>query len=274
MKSSLVTLVLFLGVALVPSSAYEVFVLGSIDVASLTTTTSKPTLSGLAFGAKTVQIEIKKENSTKTIYKSNVLKVKNDSWKVKVSKKLKSGSYEVTLYSGKKSSGNVLATGTLAVETNKKNATKSNTTLVVQSVPLLFGGVAHAGGAVPISYLQINNVGKEVATLKGFWVKQNGSASTQSVIGFTTVDDKGGSRGSAGGTEGFVLFKNGLAFAPTAVVTFAPGEMKLFTIKAVLTGDVSYYLGQQLMMDVTSIDANANVTGSFPIRGTTWTIAN
>ena len=274
MKSSLVTLALFLGVALVPSSAYAVFVVGSIDVASLATTASKPTLSGLAFGAKTVQVVITKEGSTKTVYKSKILKVKNDSWKVKVSKKLKEGSYEVTLYSGKKSSGNVLATGTLAVETNKKNAAKSSATLVVSSVPLLFGGVVHAGGSVPVSYLQITNIGKEPVVLKGFWIKQNGSAATQSIIALTTVDDKGGSRGSAGGTEGSILFKNGLAFAPTEATTFLPGQMRLFTIKATLTNTIYSYLGQQLMIDVTSIDTNANVTGSFPIRGTTWTIAN
>ncbi len=150
--------------------------------------------------------------------------------------------------------------------------TVGTTTLAIQSVPLLVGGVVHAGQSVPISYLQITNVGQNGAILKGFSVKQNGSALGDSVIGLSTVDDRGGSRGLAGGTEGATPFKNELAFVPTDSY-FAPGQMRLFTIKAILTSTVSPYIGTQLVIDVTSVETTASVNGQFPIRGTTWTIA-
>lgn len=146
------------------------------------------------------------------------------------------------------------------------------TTLAVQSIPLLFGGTAHTGESVPVSYLQITNVGTAGAQVKGFWIKQNGSAPPQAIIGLSTVDDVGGSRGLAGGLEGTVLFQNGRAFAPTDAY-FAPGQMRLFTVKAMLTQNVLPYSGTQLMIDVASIETTGMVSGQFPIRGTTWTIA-
>lgn len=147
------------------------------------------------------------------------------------------------------------------------------TTLKVKLVPLLSGGVARAGASVPVSYLQITNTGQGSATLTGFTIKQNGSAPAEStIIGLTTVDDKGDLRGSIGGTEGTALFTNASALAPVNI-TLAPGQMRLFTIKAKLSININAYIGQQLMIDVTSIDTNAKVEGNFPIRGTTWTIA-
>lgn len=164
-----------------------------------------------------------------------------------------------------------LATSTEAVSTSTLVTTIGTTTLAIQSVPLLFGGTVQAGKSVPVSYLQITNIGTAGAILKGFWIKQNGSAPGESIIGLSTVDDKGGSRGLAGGTEGSILFKNGLAFAPTDAY-FAPGQMRLFTIKATMTGVIAPYIGMQLMIDVVSIETTAAVQGQFPIRGTTWTI--
>jgi hypothetical protein len=145
------------------------------------------------------------------------------------------------------------------------------TTLAVQNVPLLSGGVVHSGQSVPISYLEITNVGTSSAQLSGFWVEQTGSASTDSVIGLSTVDDKGGSRGSAEAAEGSTLFQNGMAFAPTNAL-FIPGQMRLFTIKAILSPSVMAYVGTQLMINVASIQTTAMVSGNFPIHGTTWTI--
>ncbi|MDD4989381.1 MAG: hypothetical protein PHV42_03060 [Candidatus Pacebacteria bacterium] len=170
----------------------------------------------------------------------------------------------------------IAGTSTEISATSTENIPKSaTTTLDVQLVPLLSGGIVHAGKSVPISYLQITNVGTEPAYLRGFFVKQNGSAPDLAIIGLTTVDDRGASRGFAGGIEGSTPFKDGLAFAPITNGGFAPGQMRLFTIKAMLTKNVSFYLGEQLMIDVASIDTNATmVSGQFPIRGTTWTIAN
>jgi len=154
---------------------------------------------------------------------------------------------------------------------NPKPGTVGKTTLVVGGIPLLTGGTVRAGGTVSISFLQITNVGSEGALLTGFLIKQNGSADMNAVIGLSTVDDKGGSRGLVGGTEGSTPFKNKTALAPTDAY-FAPGEMKLFTIKATVARDVTLYSGTNLMIDVTGLETTASVVGSFPIRGTTWTI--
>jgi len=149
----------------------------------------------------------------------------------------------------------------------------ANTTLAVELIPLLSGGVANTGVSIPISYLQIANVGTETAYLKGFWIRQNGNGPELAVIGLTTVDDRGGSRGYVGGVEGISPFKDGLAFAPTMIARFEPGQIRLFTIKAVLTKNITPYIGGQLKLDLTSLETNAgSVQGNFPIRGVTWTI--
>ncbi len=245
---------------------------GSIKESSLSSDSPKPMLSGKATGVKNVHIELYKEGTTKPLYTSKSIKVKGSSWKVKISKKLPDGTYDVVVRGPKDMALNTLATGTLVVGDGDAG-TSSATTLVVKSVPLLSGGVAHAGGSVAVSYLQVINVGKETATLKSFTLKQNGSASTQSIITLTSTDDIGTSKSSTGGVEGSTPFKNGIASVPTNATLMA-GETRLFTIKAVLTNNVSSYIGKQLMIDVTGVTANASVKGAFPIRGTTWTIAN
>jgi peptidoglycan hydrolase-like protein with peptidoglycan-binding domain len=147
------------------------------------------------------------------------------------------------------------------------------TTLAVKLVPLLSGGTARLGSTIPVSYLQITNVGKASAVLKGFYLKQSGSAPSGAIIGLSTVDDKGGSRGFVGGTEGTILFKDGIAFAPTET-TFAPGEIKLFTIKASLSSNQAF-VGGQIIIDVTRLELTTGnaMRGTFPIPGTSWTIA-
>lgn len=148
------------------------------------------------------------------------------------------------------------------------------TTFSVSPVPLLAGGEVRGGESVPLSYLQIVNKGKYAARLKGFWVRQNGNAPTRTVIGLSTVDDKGGSRGQVGGTEGSSPFIDGSAFAPTDAL-FLPGQLRLFTIKATMASDISDHAGTELKIDVTSLKAkDVTFTGSFPIRGTTWTLSS
>ena len=144
--------------------------------------------------------------------------------------------------------------------------------LVVNTVPLLAGGTARAGTSVPVAYIQLSNTGKANVAVKGFWVKQNGSANTDAIIGLSTVDDKGGSRGATGGSEGNTPFKNGAAWVPTDA-TIAPGAMKLFTIKAVLTANVSNYVGKTLVLETSKVDTSATIKGTLPLRGVTWTIA-
>lgn len=151
--------------------------------------------------------------------------------------------------------------------------TTGATTLAVQGIPLLTGGEIHAGQTVPISYLQITNVGTNGTVLKGFRLSQQGSAPDEVIIGLSTVDDQGGSRGSVGGNEAAKLFiKNGSALAPTDAY-FVPGQMRLFTIKAMLSHQVSSHVGTQLTIVVSSVESEATTQGTFPISGTTWTIA-
>lgn len=155
--------------------------------------------------------------------------------------------------------------------TSTQVRTIGETTLAIQSIPLLFGGTVQAGQSIPIAYLQITNIGSEGALLKGFWIKQNGTAPTESIIGLSTIDDKSGLRGSVGGMEGIILFQNGSGFAPTDAY-FAPGQMRLFTIKASMAGNISLYLGTQIVIDLIGLDTTATVREPLPIRGTTWTI--
>ncbi|MES2059512.1 MAG: peptidoglycan-binding domain-containing protein [Patescibacteria group bacterium] len=144
-------------------------------------------------------------------------------------------------------------------------------TLSVKLVPLLAGGVAHLGSSVPVAYLQVSNVGKQTATLNGFYLNQSGSLPTSAVIGFTALDDKGIQHGTVGGAEGFATFVYGKAFAPASTV-FAPGETKLFTIRATLSANASY-IGGTLVLNILSVDTNVSQKGAFPIAGTTWTVA-
>ena len=246
---------------------------GTIHTSSLTAvTTSKPTLSGAASDVTTLRVTIYKAGSTKVFYKSRSIKVRDEKWKARISKKLPDGTYRVTVSSTKGPSRGEFITGTLVV--NKRGKTpRGGSTLAVSSVPLLFGGMAQGGTSVPVAYLQITNTGEKEVSVKGFWVKQNGTAPAAAIIGLTTVDDQGGSRGSAGGLEGASPFKNDEALAPTDVL-FAPGQMRLFTVKAVLSSFVTASLGKQIMIDVTGIETDALLQGQFPLRGTTWTISN
>lgn len=231
----------------------------------------KMNLSGIADNIKTIKIVVKKEGSEKIFYKKTST-IKKDVWKIKSTKKFPEGIYDIQM-TVRRNDIKTVTSGTLIIKDDIKTTARTSTTLAVTSIPLLSGGIVRAGTTVPISYLQITNVGKETATLKGFWIKQNGSASASSVIGLTTVDDSGIPRGSTNITDDSTLFGNGVAFAPASMI-FAPGETRLFTIKASLAKETSTYLGKQLMIDVISVDSNTSITGRLPIRGTTWTISN
>jgi hypothetical protein len=137
-------------------------------------------------------------------------------------------------------------------------------TLVVSSVPLLSGGTVHAGGTVPVSYLQITNVGKNPVTLTGFDLIENGSVPTSAVTALLTVDNTGTIRATS--TMPF----NGTTGVATTNVTFAAGQMRLFTVKATLANNLT--LGQQLQLAVSGIETSATVKASLPIQGTTWVV--
>ncbi len=178
-----------------------------IDVSSLTSRFSKPTISGTATGRKKLKVTVYKEDTTRSVFKKSTVKVSREEWNVKVSKKLSDGNYTVVVEGvNVKGVKNIIATETLVVNTKGDStvSSSSKSVLLVGSIPLLSGGNAQAGATVPISYLQVNNTGKESISLKGFWIAQNGSAQTESVIGLSVVDDQSMSRGFVGGNEGTV----------------------------------------------------------------------
>ncbi|HUQ30401.1 MAG TPA: hypothetical protein VM103_02675 [Candidatus Paceibacterota bacterium] len=254
---------------------------GSIDPMSLTTRSVNPTISGTSADSKALKIVIREMGTEKIIYTGTDIRITKGAWHARITKNLLNGLYAVEVAPAKDAKPETTLRGVLAIGIMAPPVAPplalipvqptASTTLVISSVPLLFGGVARIGTAAPVAYLQVTNVGKAPALVNGFWIKQNGSAPTQSIIGLSTVDDQGGSRGSVGGMEGSVLFKDGQAFAPTAA-TLAPGQMRLFTIKALLTNSAYAALGT-LAIDVVGIDSTASAKAVFPIRGTTWTLS-
>lgn len=260
-----VSVALFMVLSLLPSDIRAESIVGSINDSSLINISSKPTFYGSASGTKIVKVQIYKEGSKKKIFSSKTIKVKDNKWKLKVSKKLLDGNYEMLLFGTSKTSGESIDRELFSI--GKKEQSKFE----VKSVPLLFGGVTTSGKTIPVSYLQITNNGDTSETLNGFWVKQNGNAPADVIVGLTTVDDRGGSRGYVETTKYKSLFNNNLAFVPTNL-TFAPGEMRLFTIKAILDNNAYSYSGKQISIDVDAIEFTKKFTAGFPIKGTTWVI--
>ena len=248
-----------------------VVVAGSITMTPVLSVPTKPKLAGTASGLKTVQVQIVKDGGLKPLYTSNVLRVKNGVWNTKINRTLKKGKYTVLLLGGKKTALNTIATSSLVIGAPAKAVTKSSTTFVVEPLALLIGGTVKAGASVPISYLQVVNIGKTVGVVTGFTVKQNGSASVQSIVGFTVSDDQSSLVTSIAPTVNSPLFVNNHAMIPVNML-IPSGQMRLFTIKAIIDSSVHTAIGKQLKLDITSVTTNATVQSKFPIRGTTWTV--
>ena len=232
----------------------------TVTITKTTVSSDRPRVYGTAEDMKKVYVSITEDGEDKAALAKTV-KVSRDKWTLKSTRKLDDGTYTVEVRT-KRSSDEVLATADFTV--GKVTAVKNSDSdsLSVSLVPLLMGGTARAGQAVPVSYLKVINTGKENATLTGVRLSQRGTAPTSAIESLTIKDDKDGSQGQAS-------FKGANSLVPTTSV-FAPGQMKLFTIKAVLAGNASMYAGKNLMLDVTGIEGGAK--GKFPIMGTTWTI--
>lgn len=241
---------------------------GAIAESSLSTDDTTPKISGNASRTKVVQVTVDDANGDR-VYKSKNLKIKRGKWEATVSKALPVGTYEVTLYGDPKLKLNTLATSTLSIL--PKGTTANAGSLSVSMVPLLMGGNAAAGSSVPVAYVKLVNTSSATTTITGFRLSENGSAPDNVVIGFTTSDDKGGSRTTVGGTEGTTQFKNGIATVPLNA-TLAPGQLRIFTIKAILSRTSGSSSGTQLMINVAGVVTGAGVKGAFPIRGTTLTL--
>lgn len=243
---------------------------GSFTQSSLATKSTRPTVTGEIKGSRTVQIEIYKEEGAKPFFTSKIIKVKNGKWRARVTKTLPKGEYIVALKGEKKVDLNIIATSTLTIGST---AQASATTFVFESVPLLNGTVARSGTIVPISYLQVINIGKSEGKVESFSIKQNGSALTSSVVGFTVSDNRSPAVTIAGSYLKPIVFKNGLATIPVDM-PIAAGEMRLLTIKAMIAPFSMENFTKQLKLDVAAVATNGAERGVLPIRGTTWTIGN
>lgn len=245
----------------------------SFEDDTMQTDNAKPTISGEASNTKSVRLEITDEKG-KISFKSKTIRTKRGEWDVRVTKALKDGSYDVTLFGEKGAEIDAIATATLVVgegsSAESTSTSKKGGTLSVSALPLLAGGNAGIGASVPVAYIKVENAGKEAAHIDGFTLKQNGSASTNAVYSFSTNDDKSGSRFTTSGTG---LFKNGSTFVGLPAIV-APGQIRIYTIKANLVSNSNIFAGQTLMLDVASITSGAKVTSSFPLPGVTWNITN
>ncbi|KND49664.1 MAG: hypothetical protein AB203_01095 [Parcubacteria bacterium C7867-008] len=240
----------------------------AIDTSSLSNASTKPTITGTASGTKVVRVVISDKNGDDTIFTSKDVKVKGGKWSLKLTKSLDTGTYSIAVYGEKRYKLNMLAKGTLGVGVKGSSGTVSGTSTISASMlPLLTGGSTGPTSSVPVAYLKLVNTGSAPATLSGVSLRQNGSAPTASVVGFTTVDDKALNRTTVGGTEGSAVFKNGLAYVPLTG-TIAPGQIRIYTVKALLSRTL--VAGSTLMLDVQSVDTSSTVNGALPIRGVTW----
>ena len=97
-------------VPLLASASTKTSADATIDVSSLTSNLSKPTITGTATGTKSIKISIYKEGSKKTVYKKSSIKVRDGIWKSKISKKLPNGTYTITISGTSNTTPKILAT--------------------------------------------------------------------------------------------------------------------------------------------------------------------
>ncbi|HYF29073.1 MAG TPA: Ig-like domain-containing protein [Candidatus Paceibacterota bacterium] len=264
----------FIGIALVamlvalPAGASAASASASFADDTITARSTRPSITGEAEGTKSVRVVVRSE-AGKIVYKKDA-RVRDGEWTVRISKRLKAGEYDLAVYAGKSTRRDALDEGTLTIEgkksTKKEKASKSGSSdgiLTVSSVPLLTGGTARLNASVPVAYVKITNQGTEEVALEGMTLQQTGTAAVSAISTFSTSDDKGGSRATVN-----AAFKGKSAFVPLAA-TVAPGQMRIFTVKAGVAPTAP--LGSTLKLDVTDVTTDARVYGA-PLRGTTWTI--
>ena len=244
---------------------------GHISANTLSSLSKTPTISGTVDGTDNVSFEIFKNGSKTSVYESGELSVTDGDWKHKVSKSLSGGSYDLIFSGSSELKLNTISNRTLTIGTVTSSDTSAST-IVVQPIPLLVGGVAKRNQTVGLLYLQILNVGLEPATITGIRLKQMGNASTDNVLSLMAIDDTELARGQVG-KIGTSPFKSGEALIPITL-TLKPKETRLFTLKGTLADDVSDDIGETLRLVVSGVDSRSTVKATFPIKGVTWTIGS
>lgn len=231
----------------------------AFDPETLTTEKAKPTIEGSAEDVRSIRVLIENEEG-KRVFRSKSIRVKNDEWKARVSKSLKDGTYEISILGAR---NKVLESDTLTI------GEPAGGTVVASMIPFLTGGTAAPYNSVPVAYVRVANPSTASTTVTSITLMQNGSASASALSGFSTNDEKGGSRAMIS-TNAKSFSKNLVSIPFNAVI--APGAVAIYTIKANLAGTSGNEAGKQLQFNVASIETNGRVGGTFPIRGTTWTL--
>lgn len=230
-----------------------------IDQETLATESSKPTITGTSEEVSKIRLEVYKEDSSKRLFKSKEIRTKDDEWSVRITKKLSDGTYTVNVYGDKEK----LGTETLVVGDDAG----IGGTFSVNSIPLLAGGTTRAGMTAPVAYLQVRNSSAASTTITAFNMTQTGSADPSIVTTLEVVDDRGKTRWHTTGLP----WTN--KTAPAGLdYTLAPGEMRLYTVKAMLAPSAASQSGKTLTLDVSSVTSNGRLSASLPIRGTVWNI--
>jgi len=244
---------------------------GVITTTRLDRISIKSVIEGTFKSQRRVLIELQKVGSTNVVYKSAYKTVRGNRWSIKLPSKLTDGDYIVTLRGDSKAAYNILATSSLQIGDPMITTTSQPSSLVVQVVPLLLGGTARAGVTVPIIYLQLINIGSATATLSGFTLRQNGNATTNSIVGLSVADDTGLYKNSVGTLAQPIVFVNNEATVPI-LANIAPKETRLYTLKASTLPGNYLNVGKQLKLDVIGVAPAPLVRATFPIIGTTWTV--
>jgi hypothetical protein len=258
----------------VACTANVTVVTGNITNKTLATASTKPTIRGTVTGTDHVYLELYTDTAKAPYYTSKVATVKNGTWSFKITKTLAKREYTAVLRGEKGNALNIITEETLRVGTAVPRSNSavspdldiSTTTFVTEVVPLLSGGTIKVGTTVPISYLQVINIGSSEGLITGFTIKQTGNAAVAKLASISVVSERG-THAQVHGTT----FKNGIVQVPVSIPIIA-GEMLLFTLKTELANDATSEIAKQYKLDVTGVTTNATMQGVFPVRGTTWTV--
>ena len=240
---------------------------GSLSTKSAVKSKEKITFSGQAEGVSNVMVSIYDALSTTSVYTTKSLSVKNNRFTFKMPKALPDGRYRIELNTTG-SQTLVLATSTIMVG---KAPLVPLTTLVLQRIPLLSGGVVKLGRGVAVSYFQVINVGTSPANITGFSFGQIGNAPASTMTGVTVTDELGTARGSSGNMVSGTPFIGTTVNVPL-LTTLAPKESRLFTARAVVSTDAASKIGQTISLALLTVSANARVQSVLPVYGVVWTI--
>lgn len=265
MHRTLTLILVFALAAAAPISASAITNADASFTSSLSTKDVTPRIAGEASGISSLNIEVRNDDDKKVFSKKHIRVSKSGNWSATITKKLKVGDYTVSLLTDTKRNSEVLASTTLTILSKNSKTTKGGT-LSVSQVPLLMGGVAQPGTAVPVAYVMIKNTGKTDASIDGITLVETGSAPDSVVTGFTLNDDKGGSRATS--TE---TFKKGSATVPLKA-DIAAGQTRIFTVKAIISPNKMLYGNAELRINVADVETSAKVSAAFPLIGTVFVL--